>query len=134
MFRQIKQMKAMLEGAPGAVEQAQQLGAQAQQLALVQEAVRQVREAGGLQVVGRRVGYAHLGGNFEPIAGVSLEKYASIVKCAAASGHDASEMARVAEARGISSVAWQMAVTGWNARLRGDAAVARRFNLRYWES
>ena len=134
MFRQIKQMKAMLEGAPGAVEQAQELSSQAQQLALAQEAVRQVREAGGLKVVGRRVGYANLAGNFQPIAGVSLEKYAQIVKCAAAFGHDPAEMARVAEARGISSVAWQMAVTGWNARLRGDAAVARRFNLRYWES
>ena len=138
MFKQIKQMKAMLEGAPSMVEQAQQV-AQAQKLFLAQQAVRQSRQLDGSKVGGLRVGYpapgyAYADRNFEPIAGVSLEQYAAIVKCAAAFGHDASKMAEVAAARGISSVAWQMAVTGWNARLRGDAAVARRFNLRYRES
>ncbi len=42
-------------------------------------------------------------------------------------------MAEFAEARGISELAWRAAVAGWNARLRADAAVARRFNLRYRE-
>ena len=135
MFRQIKEMKAMLEGAPGAQALgAQALAAQAQHVALAQQAVPVVRQPGGRQAGGIQGGYAYQGRNFEPVAGVSLDQYAAIVKCAAGFGHDPAKMAEVAEARGISSVAWQMAVTGWNARLRGDAAVARRFNLRYWES
>ena len=43
-------------------------------------------------------------------------------------------MAEFAAARGITEPAWQTAVAGWNARFRADAAVARRFNLRYRES
>ncbi len=132
MFRQIKQMKAMLEGGPVLAEQPrprrQPPGGQARQLAMAGQAVQAWR-AGG-----RPTGSARLGPNFEPIAGVSLEQYAAVVKRGAACGHDSSELARAAAARGISPVAWQIAVTGWNARLRGDAAVARRFNLRYQES
>lgn len=141
MFRRIREMKAMLEGADALSGQAQVLGAGGQQLAMAQQAVRQARLAQG---DGRRAAYglgddapavySKVSPNFQPIAGVSLETYAAIVKCAAAFGHDPSKMADAAAARGISSVALQMAVTGWNARLRSDAAVARRFNLRYWEA
>jgi len=120
MFRQIKEMKAMLEGPDGAVAQAPLIGAQAQQV------VRQARLA--------RADGAGADGAFEPIAGVSLEAYAAISRCAAAFGHDPAKMAEVAAARGISALAWQTAVAGWNARLRTDSMVARRFNLRYRES
>jgi hypothetical protein len=130
MFRQIKEMKAMLEGSPEMVEQAQALGAQAQRLAGAQAAVRQ---ADGTRTGYAEGGYAQAGGSDEPIAGVSLEQYAAISKYAAAFGHDPAKMAEFAEARGISELAWRAAVAGWNARLRADAAVARRFNLRYRE-
>jgi hypothetical protein len=142
MFRQIKEMKAMLEGAAGAplapgapvmVEQPRLMGAQAQQLAMAQQALRQV-QADGTRAGYVEAGYAEADGGDEPIAGVSLEQYAAISKCAAAFGHDPAKMAEVAAARGISALAWQTAVAGWNARLRTDAAVARRFNLRYRES
>ena len=122
MFRQIKEMKTMLEGAPDLVEQTQILGAQAQRLAMAQAA----RQA---QVEWT---YAQAGED-EPIAGVSLEQYAAISKHAASSGHDPEKMAELAEVQGISPLDWQAAVSGWNARLRADAAVARRFNLRYRE-
>jgi len=136
VFRQIKQMKAMLEDAPGMMQQAQLMDAQSRQLALAREAVRQVRQAqaDGMQAGYIKAGCAQVSPNFEPIAGVGLEEYAAICKSAAAFGHDPSRMAEVAAARGISPVAWQAAVTGWNARLRAHAAVARRFNLRYRES
>jgi len=130
MFRQIKEMKAMLEGSPEMVEQAQALGAQAQRLAVAQAAVRQ---ADGTRTGYPEGGYAQAGGSDEPIAGVSLEQYAAISKYAAAFGHDPAKMAELAEARGISELAWRAAVAGGNARLRADAAVARRFNLRYRE-
>ena len=100
MFRQIKEMKAMLEGAPAYAEGT----------------------------------YAQAGGTDEAIAGVSLEQYAAISKSAAAFGHDPAKMAEFAATRGFSELVWRAAVAGWNARLRTDAAVARRFNLRYRES
>ena len=133
MFRQIKEMKAMLEGAPDLVEQARAAGTQSQRLAVAQAVVRQAN-AGGTRAGYTEAGYARAGGEDEPIAGVSLEQYAAISKYAAAFGHDPAKMAEFAAAHGISALAWQNAVAGWNARLRADAAVARRFNLRYRES
>jgi hypothetical protein len=132
MFRQIKEMKAMLEGAPEMAEPALPMSAQAQRLAMAQAAVRQAR-ADGTRSGYAEQGYARAGGEDEPIAGVSLEQYAAISKHAAAFGHDPAKMAEFAAARGITELAWRSAVAGWNARLRADAAVARRFNLRYRE-
>ncbi|HEY6294254.1 MAG TPA: hypothetical protein VIX15_01195 [Streptosporangiaceae bacterium] len=133
MFRQIKEMKAMLEGAPEMTEPALPMSAQAQRLATAQAAVRQAW-AGGTRTGYADGGYAQAGDTDEPIAGVSLEQYAAISKYAAAFGHDPGKMAEFAAARGFSELAWRAAVAGWNARLRADAAVARRFNLRYRES
>jgi hypothetical protein len=132
MFRQIKEMKAMLEGAPEMAEPALPMRAQAQRLAMAQAAVRQAK-AGRTRSGYAEKGYAQAGGEDEPIAGVSLEQYAAISKHAAAFGHDPAKMAEFAAARGITELAWHTAVAGWNARLRADAAVARRFNLRYRE-
>jgi len=133
MFRQIKEMKAMLEGAPDPVEQVPPVSTESQRLAMAQAVVRQAR-VGGTRSGYTEAGYARAGGEDEPVAGVSLEQYAAISKYAAAFGHDPAKMAEFAAAHGISALAWQNAVTGWNARLRADAAVARRFNLRYRES
>jgi hypothetical protein len=127
MFRQIKEMKAMLEGGFDPAGQAQLMGAQA-----MAQAVREVL-ADGARTGYVEGGYAQAGGEGEAIAGVSLEQYAAISKCAAAFGHDPAKMAEFAAARGITELAWHTAVAGWNARLRADAAVARRFNLRYRE-
>ena len=134
MFRQIKEMKAMLEGSPEMVEQVQEIGTQALRLAVAQEAVAAARQADGTRTGYAEGGYAQSGGSDEAIAGVSLEQYAAISKYAAAFGHDPAKMAEFAEARGISELAWRTAVAGWNARLRAEAAVARQFNLRYRES
>ena len=133
MFRQIKEMKAMLEGAPDPAEQARRMDTETQRLAMARKAVRQM-QGGGTRAGHTTAGYARAGGEDEPIAGVSLEQYAAISKYAAAFGHDPAKMAEYAAAHGISALAWQTAVAGWNARLRTDAAVARRFNLRYRES
>jgi hypothetical protein len=132
MFRQIKEMKAMLEGAPEMAGPALPVSAPAQRLATAQAAVRQAR-ASGTRTGYADGGYARAEDTDEAIAGVSLEQYAAISKHAAAFGHDPAKMAEFAAARGFSELAWRAAVAGWNARLRADAAVARRFNLRYRE-
>jgi hypothetical protein len=124
-------MKAMLEGAPDMAALARPMGAPTPRLAMAQ-AVRQAK-AEGTRTGYAEKGYGQADGADEPIAGVSLEQYAAISKYAAAFGHDPAKMAEFAAARGISELAWRAAVAGWNARLRADAAVARRFNLRYRE-
>ncbi len=133
MFRQIKEMKAMLEGASGMMQQAELMDEQTRQLAVARRAVQQVRRA---QAYGMPAGHAQtqVEPSFDPVAGVTLEQYAAICAGAAEFGNDPSKMAEVAEARGISPAAWQAAVKGWNARLRAHAAVARQFNLRYREA
>ena len=68
MFRQIKEMKAMLEGAPNP---AQPMGPQSWRLAATQ-AVRQA-QADGTRTGYAEAGYAQAGVDDEPIAGVSLE-------------------------------------------------------------
>ena len=136
MFRQIKEMKAMLEGGSGMTHEAELFDEQTRQLALARRAVQQVRraEAYGMPAGQAQAGNAQVEPNFAPVAGVTLEQYAAICAGAAEFGHDPSKMAEVAEARGITPVAWQAAVKGWNARLRAHAAVARQFNLRYREA
>jgi len=138
MFKRMKDMKDMIEAAPGMVAQAQQLGAQAQQwggvagseptLPVAQQAAMQAQtgQAGGAQP-----GTAATGADFEPIAGVTLEQFASVSKGVAAYGYDASKLADVAAAQGISAFTWDTAQRGWNERIHRNRAVAQRFNQIY---
>ena len=128
MFKRMKDMKDMIEAAPGMVAQAQQLGAQAQQMAVAQQAAMQAQmgQAGGAQP-----GTAVAGADFEPIAGVTLEQFASVSKGVAAYGYDASKLVDVAAAQGISAVTWDTAQRGWNERIHRNRAVAQRFNQIY---
>ena len=128
MFKRMKDMKDMIEAAPGMVAQAQQLGAQAQQMAVAQQAAMQAQagQAGGAQP-----GTAAAGADFEPIAGVTLEQFASVSKGVAAYGYDASKLVDVAAAQGISAFTWDTAQRGWNERIHRNRAVAQRFNQIY---
>ena len=128
MFKRMKDMKDMIEAAPGMVAQAQQLGAQAQQMAVAQQAAMQTQlgQAGGAQP-----GAAASGADFEPVAGVSLEQFVSVSKGVAAYGYDASKLADVAASQGIDAFTWDNAQRGWNERIHRNRAVAQRFNQIY---
>jgi hypothetical protein len=138
MFKRIKDMKDMIEAAPGMVAQAQQwggvarsglaLGAQAQQMAVTQQAAMQAQLG---QPDGAQPGAAPSGVDFEPVAGVSLEQFVSVSKGVAAYGYDASKLPEVAASQGISAVTWDTAQRGWNERIRRNQAVAERFNQLY---
>lgn len=143
IFRQMKDMKDMLDAAPGMVaqarqmgEQAQQMGAQAQQMAAAQQAAMQAQMAQGMagQGVAGQAGMAPAGPDFEPVAGVSLQQFAAVSKGVAAYGYDPSKLVEIAASRGIPAHLWAAAHQGWNDRIKANPAVARRFNQLYRES
>jgi hypothetical protein len=142
MIKRFKDMKDMANAAPGLVSQARQLSAQAQEMAAAQQAALQAQmggplggQPGGMQP-GPAMGGAGLAGgpDFEPIAGVTLEQFASVSKGVAAYNYDASKLVIIAGQKGISAFAWDSAHTGWNDRIRSNPAVAQRFNQLYRES
>ena len=69
--------------------------------------------------------------DFEPIAGVSLELYVEISKGLAICHDDQSKATSVTASKGVTEFDWKVAVEGWNARLRSNPSVGRRFNSLY---
>jgi hypothetical protein len=124
LLKAMGDMKDMVAAAPGLIESAQQL--QANQQAML---------AGGGQGYVNQVNAQTFGeplpGNLEPIAGVTLEGYASIVKGMAAYGYDQSKLVDVAAAHGVKAGDWLAAQDGWSARIQADRAVGSRFNSLY---
>lgn len=127
LFKDLKNMKETVKAAPDMVEQAQQMGANAQQMAAQQQAAAQAMAA---QQQAAAAGTAS-GPDFEPIAGVSLELYAEISKGLAAVNYDQSQAPAIAATKGVSGENWQTAMDGWNARITANPAVAQRFNALY---
>lgn len=123
LFKQMKDMKAMADAAPGMVAAAQQMGAQAQALAAAQ--------AQQAAAVTAAAASAPSAAELAPIAGVTLERYAEVSRGLAAYGYDAARAPEVAAAHGIDAADWQAAVDGWNARIQANPAVARAFNQAY---
>ncbi len=128
-FKQMKDMKKTVEAAPGLVSQAQQMGAQAQQMQMAQQAAAQQAMA-QQQAAAMGAGAPAGGADFEPIAGVSIELYAEISKGCAAHPGDLAKAAEVAASHGVSADNWQAAMNGWNARMT-NPAVGQRFNALY---
>jgi len=127
MLKRMKDMRDMVEAAPGMVAQAQQLSAQAQQMAAAQQAAYQAQAA---QAGAQPGGFAE-GADFDPIAGVSIEQFASVSKSVAAFGYDPTKLPEIAASKGISATDWQTAHEGWNERIKRNRAVAQRFNQLY---
>jgi hypothetical protein len=129
MFKRIKDMKDMVEAAPGTLQQARQMGAQAQEFAAAQQAAAQMQMNQMMQ--GQQAVVPGTGAEFEPIAGVSIELFAEISKGLAAYGYDQSKAVELAAAKGVLADAWAQALAGWNQRIAADSAVAQRFNALY---
>ena len=74
------------------------------------------------------------GSDFEPIAGVGLAQFAAVSRGVAAFGHDRSKVGHVVASAGIGMHHWETAARGWQDRIQGNHAVARRFNQFYREA
>ena len=127
LFKQMKDMKNVVNAAPDMVRQAQQMSAQAQQYATAQQVAYQQSQAAQQSTVAAQATDA----DFEPIAGVSLEAYVAVSKGLAAYGYDPTKAPEVAASMGINSDSWQQASEGWNSRMRANPGVAQRFNAVY---
>ena len=123
LFKQIKDMKQTVAAAPEMVEQAQQMAANAQQM--------QAQQAAAAQQASQQEAAGATGPDFEPISGVSLEQFAEVSKGLAEVNYDQSQAPAIAATKGISGESWQAAVDGWNARIKANPAVAKRFNALY---
>jgi hypothetical protein len=67
--------------------------------------------------------------NMDPIAGISLERYAELAAKMASCGGDLEVCAQIAEQNGVDRPSWEAAMAGWNARMadpadRGQVALA----------
>ena len=123
----IKDMKATVAAAPEMINQAQQLGANAQaQAAQQQAAAAQYQQQAAYGTPG-----AATGPDFEPISNVSLELYAEISRGLAAVNYDQSRAPEIAASHGVNATDWAAAVDGWNARMHSNPAVGQRFNALY---
>ncbi len=138
MMKRMKDMREVVNAAPGMMQQAQemqqqaqQMGAQAQQMAAAQQAAAQARMAAAQGGGFAQPGAAPTGPDFEPIAGVSLEQFAAISKGVAAYNYDQSKLVEVAASKGVDAGSWDEAARGWNDRIKANPAVAQRFNLLY---
>jgi hypothetical protein len=69
-------------------------------------------------------------GALEPIAGISLERYAELAAKMADCGGDLEVCARIAEENGVDRPTWEAAMDGWNARMN-DPATAPEVALAY---
>ena len=126
IFKQIKEMKDMVHAAPGMINQANQMSANAQGMAAAQQQAGN-QQAAAAQAAAASVQQAQPSA-LEAIAGVSLQQYAVIVKAIAPLNYDQSALPGIAASHGIDSSSWQRAHDGWNARIQGDPAVARAFS------
>lgn len=121
LFKQMKDMKNVVAQAPGMIDQAQQMAAQAQQLQAAQAAQAGVPGFGGT------VAPAEL----EPIAGISLERYAQLSKTIGERRLDAAGLESFVAAQGHSAADWQAAYDGWNARMKANMALSVQFSQLY---
>lgn len=140
MFKQIKQMKEAVAGAPALIEQAQELQAAAygQQAAAQQMAAQHRATAAGVPVGGIGAGIAPApapgslsDADLAPIGGVSLDLYVELSRELGARGYTLEQAPALAAERGIAAADWQAAVDGWNGRMGANPAVALEFNRLY---
>lgn len=140
MFKQIKQMKEAVAGAPALIEQAQELQAAAygQQAAAQQMAAQHQAAAAGVPAGGIGAGIAPApapgslsDADLAPIGGVSLDLYVELSRELGARGYTLEQAPALAAERGIAAADWQAAVDGWNGRMGANPAVALEFNRLY---
>lgn len=130
VFKQIKDMKNVVAQTPGMVEQAQKMAQQAQQLQAAQMAAAQAQMG---QMAGAPVGGVDPA-LLEPIAGISLERYAQLAKSIGERKLDQAGVESFVNLQGHSPEDWQKAYDGWNARFKNNMALSVQFGSLYQQA
>ena len=129
MFKQMKDMKAMVAAAPDMIAQGNQMASQA--YAMAEASQYQHQAAVAAQHEAALAAPVSAEGDFAPIAGVTLELYAEISRSLAEVAYDTARAPEMAARKGVSAPDWDAAVAGWNARMHSNPAVGQRFNALY---
>lgn len=129
VFKQIKDHKNVVHQMPAMAEQAQKMAEQAQQLQAAQLAAAQAQmpQMGGTPGA---VDPALL----EPIAGISLERYAQLARSIGERKLDQAGVESFVKLQGHSPEDWQQAYDGWNARFKGNMALSVHFGNLYQQA
>lgn len=119
-LKQMKDMNNTLHEAPGMIAQAQELGAQAQAY-------------GAAMAATPGVGTPHIvtPGELEPIAGISLDRYAQLAKAVGTRKLQGAELDAFLGANGHNAADWQAAYDGWNARMKANMGLSTQFGTLY---
>jgi hypothetical protein len=127
-LKSIKDLKNTVAETPALIEQAQQLQQQAQQLQAAQMAAAQAAAPGapGSAAVDPLM--------LEPIAGVNLEDYARISKAIGERKLDQAGTDSFIQLQGLTPEAWKAASDGWNARFKGNMALAIKYGTLYQQA
>jgi hypothetical protein len=120
LFKDLKNMKDTVHAAPDMIRQAQELGAQAQALGAAQATSPMVGAPGVVTAA-----------ELEPIAGVTLERYAQLAKTIGERHLDQAGIEDLARGQGLTPDAWQQAYDGWNARMKVNLALSTQFGQLY---
>jgi hypothetical protein len=122
-FKKFKDMKKVVSETPELIEQAQKYQEQAQAMQAAQAA------AGGLP-----------GGGpvdpqlLEPIAGITLERYAELSKSIGERKLDQAGIENFVRSHGVSYEDWQAAYDGWNERFKGNMALSVHYGTLYQQA
>lgn len=123
-FKRFKDMKKAVSAAPGMIEQAQGLQAQAQQM-----------QAAQMAAAGASAGAGAIDPQLlEPIAGVTLEKYAELSKAIGEKKLDQAGIESFVQLHGVTPDSWQAAYEGWNERFKGNMALSVHFGTLYQQA
>lgn len=138
-----KSMIDTINAAPALIESANTLAAQAQTQAAMNPAAfgaagmpgsafpGTVGSQAAVNVANQQAYGAPSAEALAPIAGVTLETYATVSKGIAAFGYDTTKLVDVAAGLGVAPADWAVAQDGWGARIQADRAVGSRFNELY---
>ncbi|MCU1359179.1 MAG: hypothetical protein JWN99_468 [Ilumatobacteraceae bacterium] len=128
-FKQMKDMKEMVHAAPGMIDQAQVMAAQANQMKAMHEQQSQAATAAAFANPAAVPGLTP--DLLEPVAGVTVQQYVTVVKGVAAYNYDQSMLPTLAAGQGIDRESWDAASAAFNARVTGSPAFAQHFNTLY---
>jgi len=123
-LKQMKDLKNTVHEAPGMIAQAQELGAQAQAYAAAQQQM-----VGGLGMPGAPATVT--AADFEPISGITLERYAQLAKAIGSRKLQGPELDAFLADNGHSTAAWQAAYDGWNARMKSNMGLSTQYGTLY---
>jgi hypothetical protein len=126
MFKQFKDLKAAVHEAPGLIVGARDLAAQAQAFGAAQ--------AGQFGVADVHFGGTVTPAELEPIAGISLERYAQLSKTLGERRLQGTAFVSLIEAHGMREADWQTAYDGWNARMKTNNALSMEFAALYQQT